>query len=67
MIRQGIPQKNTHLKNTQANAEAIFLREYFFSSPRRNSTFIFNASKKIKTLDTQANNNATGQLHRTIL
>jgi hypothetical protein len=33
------PQKNTLLKNAQANAESIFLREYFFlSHPRKNAT-----------------------------
>ncbi len=31
--------KNTLLKNAQANAKAIFLREYFFSHPKRNSNF----------------------------
>ncbi len=31
--------KNTLLKNAQANAKAIFLREYFFPHPKRNSNF----------------------------
>jgi len=31
--------KNTLLKNAQAIAKAIFLREYFFSHPKRNSNF----------------------------
>ena len=33
--------KNTLLKNAQANAKAIFLREYFFSCPKRNSKNFF--------------------------
>ena len=33
------PTKNTLLKNAQAKAKAIFLREYFFSHPKRNSNF----------------------------
>jgi len=33
--------KNTLLKNAQANAKAIFLREYFFSHPKRNLKVFF--------------------------
>ena len=34
-MEKALTQKNTLLKNPQANAEVIFLREYFFSHPRK--------------------------------
>ncbi len=34
-------KKHTLLKNAQANFASIFLREYFFSNPRRNSNYFF--------------------------
>jgi len=39
MIPNSQPTKNTLLKNAQANAKAIFSREYFFFHPRRNSNY----------------------------
>ena len=43
-------QKNTLLKNAQANAESNFFKRVFFSPPKKEFQNIFsNASKKNKT------------------
>jgi hypothetical protein len=36
MNKEANAQKNTLLKNAQANPESIFLREYFFRHPKKN-------------------------------
>lgn len=46
---KALTQKNTLLKNAQVITEAFFLREYFFSSPRK---IVF---KKFPTLQKNKN------------
>ena len=48
-------QKNTLLKNAQANAESNFFKRVFFSATRKEfKNFLQRLNKKIKTPDTQA-------------
>ena len=41
MRRKALPQKNTLLKNAQANAESIFSKRVFFSPPNKSTLPFF--------------------------
>jgi len=58
-------QKNTLLKNAQANAESIFFKRVFLSpTQKRISKYFSNASKKIKNANTQPTLNDTTTQYR---
>jgi len=62
-MKKALTHKNALLKNAQANAEGNFFKRVYFSPAQEEIQIIFsNASKKIKTPDTQARQKSTRQM-----